>query len=182
MRINLLEIPNEGKSYICNNQTGEFTELLSDLIGTIPHKTEFALRPLEGGTFELTGFVQTELPDQCSRCGLDFNLRIDEIFKEILMPELEQPRNAKYAKANHFSDLKTDVPSVVEYQGHHFDMGEYLHEVVGLSQPYSAAPTIDEKGDCSLCMINMKEKNFNYDEDFVKPESPFSALKNVKLN
>jgi uncharacterized protein len=182
MRINLLEIPSEGKSFICNSQTGEFTEILSDLIGSIAHKTEFVIRPLQAGTFELTGFVQTELPDHCSRCGLDFNLRVDEVFREMLIPELDQPRTSKYSKANHFSDLKTDVVSVAEYQGHHFDMGEYLHEVVGLSQPYSAAPEVNDKGDCSLCLINIREKNFNYDEDFVKPESPFTALKNIKLN
>jgi uncharacterized protein len=182
MRINLLEIPSEGKSFVCNNQTGELTDILSDLIGSIPHKAEFVIRPLSAGTFEMTGFIQTELPDQCSRCGLDFNLRVDEVFREMLIPELDQPRTAKYSKANHFSDLKTDVVSVAEYQGHHFDLGEYVHEVVGLSQPNGAAPAVNDKGDCSLCMINITGKNFNYDEDFVKPESPFSALKNIKLN
>lgn len=182
MKINLLEIPQEGKSFTCNTQTGELTEVLKDLIGSTPHQTEFVIRPLQAGTFELTGFVQTQVPDQCSRCGLDFNLRVDEMFREMLIPELDQPRNSSYAKANHFSDMKTEGPSVVEYQGHHFDLGEYIHEVIGLSQPYSAAPEADSKGDCSLCKVNLKEKNFNYDEDFETPVSPFAALKNIKIN
>lgn len=182
MIINLLEIPNEGKLFVCNNQTAEFNEVLYDLIQNTTYQTEFTIRPLEQGTFELTGFVKTELPEQCSRCGLDFQFKVDEKFKEMLLPELDQPRNSKYAKANHFSDLHHEGPSVTEYQGHHFNMGEYLHEVVALSAPYNPCAPVDIKGKCSICGINVFEKTFNYDEDFEKPESPFSVLKNIKLN
>lgn len=182
MLINLLEIPEEGKSFFCDNSTGELNSVLADIIGKIAFKTEFIIKPQTAGTFELSGFIKTELPDQCSRCGLDFNLPVDELFKELLMPELEQPRNSKYSKVNHFSDLKVDAVSVVEYQGHSFNVGEYLHEVVALSHPFIPAPAVNDKGDCSLCLINLKEKNFNYDEDFETPESPFSSLKGIKLN
>jgi uncharacterized protein len=182
MLINLLEIPQEGKHFVCNNKTSELNEILSDLIQNTTYRTEFSIRPLDNGTFELVGFMKTELPEQCSRCGLDFQLQVDEKFKELLIPELHQPRNSKYAKANHFSDLHHEGPSVAEYQGHHFNMGEYIHEVVALAAPFNPCAPADEKGDCKVCGININEKRFDYDEDFEKPESPFSVLKNIKLN
>lgn len=182
MLINLQEIPNEGKSYSCNNFTGELNEILSDLIGTQAYKTEFTIRPLPSGTYDLTGFVQTELPEQCSRCGLDFRLPLRETFHEMMMPELNQPRNSHYAKANHYSDLKADGPSVVEYRGHHFDMGEYLHEVIALAAPPIPAAPVKDNGDCTICERNITQTNFGYNEEIEVPETPFSSLKNLKLN
>lgn len=181
MFINLLEIPDEGKTFICNNQTGELNAILADLVGKIPHKTEFFIKPLAGGTFELTGDIQTQLPEQCSRCGIDFNFKVNEKFKELMIPELDQPRNAKYSKANHFSEMSDDL-SVVEYQGHKFDIGEYLHEVVALSLPAIPAAPLDEKDNCTVCHLNKSAIKSSYNEDLEAPTSPFAALKGLKLN
>lgn len=182
MLINLLEIPEDGKIYVCNQSTKEFNEILADLIGTTAYQTQFFIKPLSNGTFELSGNIQTQLPEQCSRCGLDFKMQVNQDFKELLIPQLDQPRNAKYSRPNHFSDLKEDVVPVYEYQGHHLNMGEYLHELVAITEPFNPAAPVDEKGDCTVCAININNKNFNYDEDFVAPVSPFAALKNIKLN
>lgn len=182
MRINLLEIPEEGKSFSCNQKTSELNAVLQDLIGTSAFCTEFTLRPLQAGTFELTGFIETELPEDCSRCGLDFKMKIHEDFRELLMPEQALPRNSKFTKANHISDMSAQDLSVVEYQGHHFEAGEYLHEVIGLSEPLTPAPTCDAQGNCSLCKKPVVDQKFGYeDPGFEKPVSPFAVLKNVKL-
>ena len=176
MLINLLELPSEGKLFVCDQNTKEFNEILGDLIGSTPYKSEFFIKPLENGTFELSGFIKTQLPEQCSRCGLDFKMPVDEMFKELLIPELDQPRNTKYVKPNHYSDLHGNGPSVYEYSGHHLNMGEYIHEVVALSEPFNPLPPTNEKGDCLICSLNVNNKNFNYDEDFENPNSPFAAL------
>jgi uncharacterized metal-binding protein YceD (DUF177 family) len=182
MRINLLEIPEEGKLFVCNQQTGELNEVLKDLIGKTPYQSEFFIRPMSSGTFELKGFIRTETAEQCSRCGLDFQLKIDEAFTELLMPDLEQPRDAKYAKANHISDMADSGPSVYEYTGHHFLAGEYLHGVIALAQPFTPCPPKNSKGDCSVCLKPVDEKPFTYeDEGFDGPRSPFAALKNIKI-
>ena len=183
MFINLNEIPAEGKSFRWNSKTAELNEILSDLLDGSDYSAEFIIRPLSTeGTFEMQGFIRTVVPEQCSRCGLDFKLNLDELFKEILIPEQNLPRNGKFAKPNHVSDQTNDTLSAVEYQGNQFNMGEYLHEVVGLAIPFSPAPEISANGDCVACKISLKNQSFNYDEDFEKPESPFSALKNIKLN
>lgn len=182
MLINLLEIPEEGKSFICNQNTRELGEVLKDLVGNKAFKTEFTIRPLQGGTFELSGNIKTEIPEECSRCGLDFDLNVDENFRELLLPEQTIPRNSKFSKANHVSDMTGEGPSVVEYQGHHFNAGDYLHEVVALADPFTPAPPCNAQGQCTLCKKNVGTEKFSYeDPGFEKPTSPFGALKGLKV-
>jgi uncharacterized protein len=133
--------------------------------------------------YELSGSIKTHLPEACSRCGLDFEFPIEATFKEILMPENKDPRNSHYSKPNHFSDLGTESFSVVDYRGHHFELGEYLHEVIALQEPYTPAPPVGKDDNCSLCLLNVKTHNFSYTESLPEEKaSPFAALKGLKLN
>jgi len=184
MKINLSEIPEEGKSFVCTPQTGELNAVLKDLIGPIPYYAEFFIKPLNSKDFELSGFIRTELPEECSRCGIDFSLKINPSFREILIPRQTSERTGKYAKVNHISEAVEGGPSVAEYDGLVFDMGEYLHEAVAIAAPFNPAGPEDEKGDCSICGITVKGRSFNYTEEMPaeKPESPFAILKNIKLN
>ena len=191
MIINLLEIPPEGKTFICNQNTADLNEALKDLIGNKPHEAEFTIRPLQSETFELSGWIKTELPEDCSRCGLDFQFKVHEKFRELLMPKEKTPRNAKYSKPNHMSDMKSEDFSVVEYQGHHFNAGEYLHQAVALTDPHYPAPECDKTGNCVVCKKPVSQELFTYEDpgfdesgksDKNGSRSPFSALKNIKLN
>jgi uncharacterized protein len=183
MLINLLEIPPEGKLFICNQKTGDLNSDLQDLIGKTPYQTEFTIRPLQTGTFELTGFFKTSLNEDCSRCGIDFELDVDQKIKELLIPEQVLDRTGKFAKANHVSDMHNEGPSVYEYQGHHFNAGEYFHEVVALAEPYTPAPACDQSGNCSLCNKPVSGEKFSYeDPGFEEPVTPFASLKDIKLN
>lgn len=184
MRINLTEVPEEGRAYVWTSQTGEINALLTDLIGNTPYTADFYLRPLNSRDFELTGTIKTELPEQCARCGIDFQYPVNSKFHEILIPKQNQPRGSKYSKVNHVSDLPEGGPDTSEYEGHLFEMGEYLHEVVALAAPFNPAGPEDEKGDCSICKIPVKGRSFSYDEAMPeeKPLNPFSVLKNMKIN
>lgn len=183
MLINLLEIPAEGKTFLLNRNTSELNATLEDLIGQTPYTAEFSIRPLQAGTFELVGTMKTHLPEDCSRCGLDFQMPVEEKFRELLLPEQTIPRNSKFAKANHISDMNGQGPDVVEYQGHHFNAGEFLHEVVALAEPFTPAPPCNAQGECTLCKKPVKDETFKYeDPGFEKPTTPFDALKNIKLS
>lgn len=184
MKIRLRDIPEEGKSFSWNRQTAELNAILADLIGTTPHKAEFFIRPMNHRDFEMNGFIQTEAPDQCSRCGIDFNFKINQSFREILIPHQPEDRTGRYARVNHLSDVVDAGPSVCEYgSDEQFDMGEYLHEQIAISVPFNPAPEETPEGDCRLCGIKVKGKTFGYTEEMPeeKPESPFAALKNLKI-
>lgn len=184
MRINLAEIPEEGQSFVWNSQTGELKQDLIDLIGANTYHTEFFIKPLNSKDFEVSGFIRTTLPEQCARCGIDFKFPINEKFREFLIPKQEQPRGSKYAKANHVSDTTESGIDTLEYDGQSFNMGEYLHEVVAISVPFNAAGPEKENGDCSICDMPVRGRSFGYSEEMPeeKPQNPFAALKNLKLN
>lgn len=184
MRINLNEIPEEGQSFIWNNKTGELSQALADLVGKNVYHTEFFVKPLNSKDFELHGTIKTGLPEQCARCGIDFDFPVNEKFYEILIPKQDQPRGSKYSKVNHMSDAHNDGPESSEYEGNHFDMGEYLHEVVALAMPFNPAGPENADGDCSICNIPVKGRSFSYDEEMPaeSKKNPFAALKNLKIN
>lgn len=185
MKINLSEIPEEGRSYRCTNQTGELNSVLADLVGKNLHEAEFVIKPLNSRDFEVIGTIQTKVPEVCSRCGIDFPYPVNKKFHEFLIPKQSQPRGSKYSKVNHISDLPEDGPDVSEYESDLlFDIGEYLHEVVALAAPFNAAGPEDDKGDCSICGIPVKGHSFSYDEQMPEetPQNPFAVLKNIKTN
>lgn len=183
MRINLTEIPEEGREWSVHNRSGELTQVLQDLIGsTGQYQADFSIRPLQAGTFELRGSVKTSMPELCSRCGEDFRWPVDEKFRELLLPALDQPRNSSFSKANHVSDLNDDGLSVSEYHGNIFEMGEFLHEIVALSMPPVPAPPKDANGRCSQCKIPVQEQRFTYDEQMEETTNPFGVLKDWKKN
>lgn len=184
MRIHLADIPEEGKSYIWNNQTAELNPILADLIGSTPYQAEFFIRPLNSKDYELQGSIKTQIPEACSRCGLDFNLNVDDRFRAILIPRQEETRTGKYARVNHVSESLEEGPEVSEYDGNIFEMGEYLHERVALAAPFNPVAPEDANGDCSVCKIPLKGHSFSYDEVMPedKPENPFQVLKNIKLS
>lgn len=184
MKIQLSDIPEEGKTFISTPKTGELNLILKDLIGNAPFHAEFFIKPMNSRDFEMSGSISTTLPEDCSRCGIEFQLKIQPTFREIIIPHQEIDRTGKYTKVNHISEALEDGPSVVEHNGLTFDMGEYLHEVVAIAAPFNPVGPENEKGDCSICGIRVRGRNFGYNEEIPaeKPESPFAALKNIKLN
>lgn len=184
MKINLNEISEDGRSYTWNRSTGELNRILADLIGDVDYEANFFIKPLNSRDFEMKGTVKTKLPEQCSRCGIDFQFPINAKFHEFLIPKQDQPRGSRYTRVNHISDLPADGPEVSEYEAFTFDMGEYLHEVVAIAAPFNAAGPEDEKGDCSICGIPVRGRTFSYDEKMPEENSknPFAALKNIKIN
>lgn len=185
MKIRLSEIPEDGKHFLLTRETAELNEALKDLIGCHDYTADFFIKPISSKNFQLTGSIKTSLPEECSLCCLDFKLPVSAKFNELLLPQMEEGRTDHYAKPNHQSDATSGGPNMVEYRGQEFDMAEYLHEVVALEEPFNPIPEQNDKGECGVCGQNIKEKSFSYIEDDSKtlnPESPFSALKNLKLN
>lgn len=184
MLINLHDIPVEGKTWTLNRNTSELNDFLKDLIHDQNYEAQVTITPLSqgSGAYQLNGSIRTTLPELCSRCGIDFNLAINEKFNHLLMPALSTPRDAKFAKPNHFSDLHEAELEVVEYSGTVFKAGEFFHEFVALSEPYIPVPPCDEKGNCTVCKISLKDHHFSYDSGEIHTSLPFDALKGIKLN
>ena len=175
MKIRLNEIPEEGRKYHFTRDSNELNPILSDLIHNNPYDIDVYIRPLNTRDFILTGKLNTQTAEQCSRCGEDFNLPIEKKLNEILIPSHEQDRISKSTKSGALSDQSEDV-AVTEYKNQNFDLGEYLHEAVALEVPFTPY--------CAECSKTDNTKSFDYDEKMGEETkvNPFEALKGIKLN
>ncbi len=185
MKINLQEIPEEGKKFDWDDKSGELVEVLRDLIDSTPHSAVFFIRPINSRDYEMTGSIQTLVPESCSRCGIDFKFDVNQKFHEILIPHQPDDRTGKYARVNHVSEATQEGPSVSEYNANYvFEIGEYLHEQVAIALPFNPAPPEKANGDCSLCEKPVRGMTFSYTEEMPqeKTNNPFNVLKNIKLN
>lgn len=174
MKIRLNEIPEDGRSYIFNRNTGELNLALEDLIQNNPYDIDLFIQPMNSKDFNVTGKLFTHTPAQCSRCAEDFKLAVEKRINEILIPQQEDDRTGKYAKTSGAVDESSI--SVTEYDKLQFDLGEFLHEAVALEVPFNPK--------CDKCAKNKSEQPFVYDEKMgeeTKP-NPFQALKGLKLN
>ncbi len=184
MIINLTEIGASGENFSLTRQTGELNTLFADIIGENDYEITFHIRALDQG-FELSGQAKTKIPDLCSRCGIDINVKITKNFKELLLPKIKDPGHGEhYSRVNHYTDLhEEEGPGVIECENLLFNAGDYLHELIALQFPLRPVGEVNEKGDCSDCGLNIETTQFGYDEPLpVEKNNPFAALKNIKLN
>lgn len=183
MIIHLNEVPNDGRTWSLNRANSKLGEVLHDVIHKSAFQIHFSILPLsDTGTFQIQGTIKTELPEECSRCGLDFQFALDEKFKNILVPGVGSERDAQFAKPNHFSDLQETDLEVAEFFGDEFNAGEFLHELIALAQPQIPAPPLDAQGSCRTCKIDVINHSFSHVEEVEVKSSPFAKLKGIKLN
>jgi uncharacterized protein len=184
-RIRLIDIPTDGKHFVWDRKSGELNTVLADLIQELDYRVEFDIRPVNSRDYMLTGKIETQSPENCSMCGLDFKFPVHYKINEFLIPHQPQGRNSQYARVNHVSDANDqDGPQSFEYDASgDLDMGDYVHEAIAITRPANPKPDADEKGDCRKCGINFETHNFGFDEpmEVKKPENPFAVLKGIKL-
>lgn len=178
MKIRLNEIPEDGREYILNRNTGELNTILQDLIGNAAYDVQVYIRPINTKDFDMSGDIKTHTQEQCSTCGEDFNFPVNRRIREILIPEPEEDRTGKYAKSSTpISETEEDTAlRVSHYKSSQFDMGEFIHEAIALDVPFNPR--------CSDCSKTAGLKPFIYDEKMgeeTKP-NPFQSLKDLKLN
>ncbi len=184
MQIDLSRIPEEGERYTYNHITGELNETLKDLIGSNTYDVDLFIKPLPQNTFQISGHIRTQLPEDCGKCGDPFSWSMSETVRTLLVPSIAHQRGDKYAKPNHLSDHEElDAPDAYNYRWPNLEMGEFVHEIIALAEPAYPHPPIKADGKCSLCDKNIGIEVINFeDPGFEKPKSPLTELKKIKLN
>jgi uncharacterized protein len=182
MIIRLHEIPKEGKTFHVDRVSGELNEALEDLIGERSYETEFQLLPV-GQAFDLTGKVHTTLKETCSFCAKEFDLPVVEKFHELILKD-----DAKKLSGIKDFSPEDDISVSVVSDGLTYNIGELIHEIVALAEPFQPRCSEDCRGLCGGCGANLndescrcaKEKASDDEQNVTK--SPFSVLKGLKLN
>ncbi len=183
MKIQLKEIPAEGRSYHLSHQTGEINEDLRDLIDAREYDLRFSVQPL-ADHFEVKGQVSAQLPEVCSRCACDFELPVNEGFKELLVVVPVQERTEKTSRVNHISDLFAEGPLVTELHDFVWNVGEFFHQFLALASPIHPLCNTECKGLCAHCgaNLNLESCRCQRQNESKGVEGPFAVLKNLKLN
>lgn len=186
MKIKLNEIPNEGRQYTFNRETGELNEVLDDLLADRPYSVELFIKPI-GNAFEMTGRVNTMVGEICSRCGWDLDVAIDRKVREILMEEREDAdthRKSQSVHGNHSLDFSSEGPSMTSYRDDVFDVGEFVHELIALEEPFY--PDCGDDKCERLLEVQAKQKEVNAEFDKAdgtkKAGHPaFAVLQNLEV-
>lgn len=186
MKINLFDLPPEGKDYEFTQTSGQLNSVLADLLGKNPYNIQLNIRPINSRDFQLSGKIDTGSSEQCSRCGIDFPFLLKEILNEILIPSQKDEDQGSYARVNHVSDFKDESSLEVCYYNRQgtFDLGEYIHEQIALAIPFNPAPSLDDEENCNFCLKSVKATSFSYEDPMtpnLNESKPFAVLKDLKL-
>jgi uncharacterized protein len=184
MKIKLNEIPQEGRSYTFNRESGELTPVLADLVKDHAYKVDVFIRPI-GSAYELTGSVKSTTTEVCSRCGWDLEVPIDRKVHELLIDEGEEYRKSHSVQGNQSVDFSADGPSMVSIKGEVFDIGEYAHEAIALAEPLY--PSCGDDNCEHLAEVEAKKRELA--EEFARVEAEtnpghtaFSVLKDIMID
>ncbi len=173
MLIDLKSIDEAGKDYNFDELSDETLGTFKDLIGDTPFKIELNIRPL-GNTFQVHGAVNSEYNEVCSKCGYEIDLPLQNRINEILVIEKERPRNTQVSQSR--QNFDTSAPSVTYINDSHFNLTEFLHEMMA-----AGMELYPQCKDTEVCESRRYKEPLITDEE--RPGHPgFAALKNLKVS
>lgn len=188
MKLRLSDIPREGSTWFFKRgEEPELDQAVADLIAaTDPYMLTLSIHPLDqSGTYQISGQLKSEWTELCSFCSDEFRFPIDQRFSELLMPKLEIPRDAQTTPVHHSHNPESLEHVAFEYENEHFELGEFVHEVLALAQPLAPSPKCDSSGNCLVCQKTPAQREAlirAFQGQATEPikKSPFEVLKNLK--
>lgn len=180
-QISLKELPLEGREFNFTRESGELTEILEDVIGTNPYQVSLKIMPM-GNTFDLRGRLETQMDLQCSLCAFDFKFPVKLDLYELIIIEKALSKGDHMSRNNHAHEWESEGPNYIVLESDTFDIGEYLHEQIGLAEPIRPLG----KPDCDQNCENLKDKVerpwLTYGADPAAGKiKPFEVLEKLKL-
>jgi len=177
MIIHLNEIPPEGLYLQVDESKKELAEALQDLVSNNSFKTNINILPIGDG-FDVSGSIKTTRTLQCARCTGKFELPVNEKFHEILLAGSKEKRKFDDSMSN-MSD--PDI-FVSEIRSNDYEIGELLHEIIALAEPPKALCKEECVGLCFSCGVDLNSESCDCANKKNVSSSPFSALRDLKLN
>lgn len=172
MLIDLQNIDENGKDYNFDELSDELSGAFGDLIGSKPFKINIEIKPL-GNTFQVTGGLQSQYAETCSRCGHDIDVPLQNSINEIVVIEKARPRNTQVSQSQ--QNFDSFAPSVTYINEPTLDLKEFLHEMMAAS--FNVYPVCADTQKCESQQFKQEPDN----EPEIKVGHPgFAALKGLK--
>ena len=134
VKIQLKDLPEEGKTFHFSRKDGKLDAALADLTGQNGYDAEVFIQQV-GGAFTVQGKSSFVGEDLCSRCGWDVTLGLSGKIDEYLVIEKERERIAHSPHGNKAIELENEGPETTYLNSSVLDMGEFLHEQLALLWP-----------------------------------------------
>jgi uncharacterized protein len=181
MKIRLAEIPDEGRQFQFTRESGELNSVLRDLLPVVPYRIDLTVRPL-GNAYEMEGKIVSSLSEVCSLCGWDLTLPLNKTFKEVLVEAEKTDRETHHVHGNQSVDFLSEGSSST-YKDGVFDAGEFVHELVAISEPmYPSCGDPDcehlEEANAKRAELEAEFHRAGGDEK----SSPFAKLADLKVD
>jgi uncharacterized protein len=182
MKIRLKEIPQDGRDYTFDRKSGELNDALSDLIGDHGYNVSLFIKPI-GSAYEMRGQIKTTVHETCSHCGYDFELPLSRAVKEVLFEEQEAYRKTHSVQGSQMIDFSQDELSMTPIRGDILDAGEFVHEMIALSEPLY--PVCGPDGQClNAAEVEAIRRRLEEEAELAvetKKPNPFNALSGLDL-
>jgi len=179
MRINLNEIPAEGRSYEFSRATGELNAALADLLEKNPYEVELFIKPM-GNAFEMSGRLVSRKQTLCSKCGFEIDLPLSQNVKEFLIEEPKEYRKDQAVHGNGAVDFLADGPGVTHYKSPFFNIDDYVHEAFALAEPTYPECGVNDCKNLKEVEAKLRELEMSFAAE-QKPGHPaFSVLEKLK--
>lgn len=183
MKIKLNEIPQEGRDYTFDRESGELNEALADLIGEHGYDVKLFIKPI-GSAYEMTGRLKSTVTEICSRCGWDLEIPLERKVHEILLEEGDEDRKGHSVHGNRSVDFSADGPNMTPVKGDVFDAAEFVHETIALAEPLYPSCGNDNCEHLAEVEAKKRELELEFAGAEVQKTSghpAFSALKDLKI-
>jgi len=174
VKINILNIPEEGLNLQFSLAEGSFPDLISE-----KEKIDFSLRQVDvSGSVRkvrqsifFAGTLNTALETPCSRCLETACLPLRADFNYTLLPEA--------ATGKEEIELRMEDLDVGYYAGEVIDLTPIIFEQIMLQIPMKVLCNELCKGLCPRCGINLNTANCDCRNDFI--DERLAVLKNFKV-
>lgn len=182
--LNLNEIPEQARLYVCDRASGEMNDALKDLIGSNPYSIEFEVQKV-GNAYLAKGKIITQMPLVCSDCSGDYNEPVNIQFQEVLVINSPLQKGDQTTKANHSHEWDESQPQCTYLESSVLDLGDFLHEQIALVEPFRPTGKTDPEHVCEDLTSQVQREWLsigNSEDSALNSEmNPFKVLEGLKL-
>jgi uncharacterized protein len=174
LKINVINIPEEGLKYVLSEDGARFKECLVDTadIDFILRKVDLDCRITKTfTTVFIKGNLSATINSNCSRCLEDISIPIGGNFAYTLVPAKTETREDL--------ELTAEELEISHYSGDLIDLTSIICEQIILQIPIKALCLVECKGLCPQCGMNLNKSSCNCHLNVVN--NRMAVLKNFKV-
>ncbi|MGE4130040.1 MAG: DUF177 domain-containing protein [Bdellovibrionales bacterium] len=183
LQIHLRELPPEGREFVYDRNGGELNGILADVLGNNPYQIQVRVEP-QGNLFLLSGTVSTSLDLECSLCALEFKYPVQLRLNELIVIEKPMAKGDQQTRANHAHEWQEHGPDYMVLTSDLFEIANYLHEMIALSEPLRPLGKPDCETTCENRLGQVERPWLSYGPDGQElgvSTKPFAILEKMKL-